>query len=353
VKRDLDEYLLFRQECDGVQLDPDDVDFEEFMGYLDLQHFLGLRGKEQWSVSGNQGQLIVKGTIARILAERTPRSDKLPSIYYDFANELNPHDVVLTLNYDIILERALEAVQKPFRLSPERYLNTEGVLDTTTDEVIVLKLHGSVDWFDRTEYADQQESNQRWGFSEPPRDAVFGPDASIRTRPLLEGAYQPTHPLAQMHRVLNIDEFYANNPHPTPLGPTPWLLPPSTAKFLYTEKVRDFWWGLGQAGAYVLGIAIIGYSLPKHDDYVRQALFHLLRNYQRIWWDQDFPGNCRKFPVIMIDRQNGDEEARIYRKSYGFIDPSKTLYHLGGFDDNAMDLIRKHKNVTSSPGRTP
>jgi hypothetical protein len=120
-QHDLQTYIRFKKECDGVSLSVDDVNFEEFLGFLDVEYHLGLRGSDTWSADGNETQVIAKTLIGQILTERMPPRHKLPGLYLDFANKLRPGDYVLTFNYDLILERALEAVGKPFRLFPQRY----------------------------------------------------------------------------------------------------------------------------------------------------------------------------------------------------------------------------------------
>jgi hypothetical protein len=44
--RDLETYLDFRRECDSVTLAPEEVDFEEFLVFLDVEYHLGLRGHD-------------------------------------------------------------------------------------------------------------------------------------------------------------------------------------------------------------------------------------------------------------------------------------------------------------------
>ena len=85
---------------------------------------------------------------------------------------------------------------------------------------------------------------------------------------------------------------------------------------------------------------IIGYSLPQHDDYARQALFWLVKNYQESWWDQEFPGGRRKRRLLLIDYRPEVEQAENYRRCYAFVDPEKAVYHLQGFDEEAIRLIR-------------
>jgi hypothetical protein len=66
---DLNSYIQFKRECEGISLQPREVNFEEFLGYLDIEHFLGLRGKETFSSDGNETQIIVKTLIGQILTE--------------------------------------------------------------------------------------------------------------------------------------------------------------------------------------------------------------------------------------------------------------------------------------------
>jgi len=337
LERDLDEYIQFKRTCDSVELSPEKVDFEDFMGYLDLEHFLGLRGSDTWSRDGNKTQVLIKSLIARIIVERTPPVDELPDVYYRFAEELDVTDAVLTFNYDLLLERALEKVGKPYRLFPIRYKDAHGTVDER-EEVVVLKLHGSVDWFDRTDYTDLERSYRDQGFSDPPRDPIFMPGSIAKTVPVMQGQEPGEDPLAPMFRVLNIEALYAS--HQTILvGPTPWLLSPSTTKFVYSDKLREFWWGLGQAGAWILGVTFIGYSFPPHDNYVRQAMFKLLRNYQEKWWNEDFPGNRHKGKVVLIDRKENPQDIEAFQRRYGFVDREKSVRHFGGFNEEAIRII--------------
>jgi len=77
-----------------------------------------------------------------------------------------------------------------------------------------------------------------------------------------------------MFRLRNIDEIFAQQPA---FSSAPWLLNPSSMKVVYAKTLKDFWWGLGRAGGMNLSMAIIGFSLPQHDDYARQAIYRLAR----------------------------------------------------------------------------
>ncbi len=47
---DLQIYLRYKKECARENLTPTGVDFEDFMAFLDIEHHLGLRGSDTWSV---------------------------------------------------------------------------------------------------------------------------------------------------------------------------------------------------------------------------------------------------------------------------------------------------------------
>ena len=335
---DLDSYIRYRQECDGLALSEDEVNFEEFLAFLDLEHFLGLRGSDSWSDDGNETQIIIKTLIGEILSDLTPSRGCLPELYYEFARGLGRGDFVLTFNYDTLLERALERVGTPFRLFPTRYEEIHGfsgTVDTSRGEVAILKLHGSIDWFDRTSYSDRETAYKHYGAPGAPSHPVFGPDSRVIPSPLLEGPQFPDDPLQDMYRVPDIEMLYGRS---ILFRATPWLISPSIAKVVYARKLKSFWWDLGRSGAWNLGVIVIGYSLPQQDDYARHAIYRIVKNYQGFSWEEDFAGQ-RKRPVFLIDYRPDSAGADKYRRKYSFVDSAKAQYHLGGFDEEAIRLI--------------
>jgi len=349
---DLETYLQYILECDGVELAEDDVDFEQFMAFLDLEFFLGLRGSDTFSDEGNETQIFVKKLIGEVITEATPARDSLPEFYYDFARDLGRGDFFLTFNYDTLLERALEHAGVPFRRFPYRYEEVHemgGIIDSSRAEVTILKLHGSVDWFDRARYAESVEAWRRQGVSEPPDHLVFGPKSEFTVVPLLEGPQPPNDPLHTMYRVEEIETLYQDLFRSRAV---PWLLSPSSFKVVYAEKLRDFWWGLGRSGGLNLGLAVIGYSLPEQDDYARQAIYSLTKNYQGYAWDEELAGQ-RKSPMLLIDRKEDPQRIESYRRRYGFVDSAKAKFHFSGFNEEAVQLIQSlHQPANNSLERT-
>ena len=332
---DLQRYVRFRRECDGQDIADDKVDFEDFMRFLDIEHFLGLRGSDTWSRDGNEGTIVVKTLIGEILAELTPAKENIPPAYLDFADGLQPSDCVFTFNYDTLLEAALDEVGKPYRLFAARYESIhEGgaIIDSSRQEITVLKLHGSIDWFDRSGYAYREKCHRDAGSTSTPEDPVFAHTSELGVSRLLDGPRLDDDPLGDMYRVRSVKALYEKG---ILFSATPWLLSPSAAKILYADKLRDFWHGMGSLGYGNFGLAIIGYSLPPQDEYAKQILYSVVTNYQQTNWDEDSFGR-RKTPVILVDRCVDDEALARLKSRYRFMDWSRTQLHTEGFNADAV-----------------
>ena len=119
MEGDLERYVDYLNKCEGMTYTADTIDYELFMGFLDVEHYLGLKGGDTWSDEGNESQLMVRRAIAKVLFELTP--DQPPELYKEFVRKLDHTDTVLTFNYDTLLESALESEGISYRLFPNRY----------------------------------------------------------------------------------------------------------------------------------------------------------------------------------------------------------------------------------------
>jgi hypothetical protein len=243
----------------------------------------------------------------------------------DFARRLKGGDTILTFNYDTLLEKCLDAVGQPYRLFRERP-------DMLTDEVVLLKLHGSVDWFNSCQYADHVKVAEEFGYIA--EDPIFGPKRIVDSIPLVDGERQPQDPLKAIFRVLDPSALYTNN---YPLV-TPHILAPSFTKIVYVGALKDLWYELGRMGSLEQGMAIIGFSLPAHDEYLRQTLYRLTRNYTHNNWPEVMPDRA-KTRLRMVDlRSAGHPLAEFYAR-YGFIDWTKADVWFDGFSEASLDFI--------------
>lgn len=333
----IQDYIDYRKSSDGVELSIDTIDLEEFMSYLDIEHFLGLEGSDTLSEHGNAAQLFVKRFIGQIIHERTPSKDSLPKEYYEFAKKLSTNDIIITLNYDIVLERALEHVGKPYRLFPHRYSNVSdgfNKIDHSRDEVTILKLHGSLDWFSNKPYLHGLAAFKKQGVDGAPNDPIFNNNDKYGHYPLVDGPRNEDDPLLNIYRLKNIDRFYGNfNPPAVPM-----ILSPSHMKIVYANPFLDFWWGWGRAGGMNLGVSIIGFSLPLHDDYLRICLYRIISNFQGVAWDQPLL-DWHKNHVKLVDYRTDKEGKHELLERYRFIDYEKADVYTDGFSMDAVNFI--------------
>ena len=335
--QDLHHYIEFRRETDGSALTPEAVDFEDFMRFLDVEHYLGLRGSDTWSEDGNEGTVVTKFLIGSILARHVNTLEGVPELYLEFASRLEPNDTVITFNYDTLLERALDAVDKPYRLFPTRLKTVGefgGIVDDSRDEVVILKVHGSIDWFDRSPFEDRIAWHEKQK-APPPEDIIFSDDAALGLERIVDGPRHDTDPLKNTYRAKNLKALYAKN---LLFLATPRILPPSATKLLYATHMNDFWEGMGNAGHYNFGMSIVGFSLPAQDDYARQILYELVTNYQRSNWDKEVFGR-KKTPLAIVDFFPDAATEENFRERYRFVNWSRANLSGEGFGLDSLDNI--------------
>jgi hypothetical protein len=128
----------YAKECVGStdrSLDLSATSFSELCTFLEFIELREYGGGERSSENGSREKLALRFYLAKTIAERTPVASSIPQLYLDFAAQLHEHDIVISLNWDCLLEVALEAVGKRYTYN----LSGKGA-------VKLCKLHGSVNW---------------------------------------------------------------------------------------------------------------------------------------------------------------------------------------------------------------
>ncbi len=325
---------------------PDKLNFEDFATYLDHEHILGLRGSDTWSDEGNEDQLMLRWGIGAVLNRMTLSADKIPPLYLDFARRLRGGDIVVSFNYDLLLERSLDAVGVKHRRFPSRYIAcyptySVGDSDREWSEVLLLKVHGSIDWVNRARYhrdyelprPDLDEEEQR-SFRE--RDIVFGGSACTPTKPLVEGPRPEGDPLSDVYVLEDPDAFYAEFSawwHTAPL-----VLPPSQAKIHYGAPLREFWRGMIRDTTAWGTLAVIGYSLPQGDPYTKQVL-HALSSGHSYALDHPELYPWTQSRITVVDYQPDDIARQRFMKTYRFLDGEHTDFHFGGLSSKSVAYV--------------
>lgn len=335
LKNDIDSFLDYYNKNFETSITEKEINFEELISYLDIEHFLGLKGSDTFSGEGNRSQLVIKNLIAKILWKKVEKmSDKDFKLYDSFIEKLEPHDIIISFNYDTILEKCFERLQKPYRLFLDRYKYVEfmsGGIDTDTQEVILLKMHGSIDWFDITNYENSYQIFKEGPDFILPKHTIFSNRDIFLPKKIIKGPYPHESPLNQIYKVENLETFFEINNTLT----APLLISPSFSKMVYLNPLREFWRGFNSAGSLNDKVGIIGFSLPEHDDYIKQPLFNLVNNFQNYKTDPII----KKSKLKVIDFQINEKEKLAFKSRYPFINWKETTYHFEGFNQNAIDKL--------------
>lgn len=335
VERDLARYIEYLDDCSGRSHRPEHIDYEQFLAFLDTEHYLRLKGKDTWSDEGNESQLMLRRGIARVLIDRSP--DRSPPLYQDFARRLDTTDMIFTFNYDTLLEQALDDVGVAYRLFPDRFTEIDwssATTDNSLKEVVVIKLHGSIDWFDRAVYERHQADANRSPTPYTVKHPLFGNNPLATAVPLTDGPRPDGDPLAKIFRVKDVKPILDRGFWEC----CPLILAPSHTKLLYAQPLKEFWWGLQRMGGLNLGLSVVGYSLPLYDDYARQALYHVFSNYTGYEPDYEYEGR-RKRPIRILDNRPSTDSGADIRASYRFADWSRTELRLDGFSPQSLEWL--------------
>jgi len=340
----LEEYLDYVQGTTGKsRLTLEQVKIEDFIGYLDNQHYFGMLGSDTWSSAGNRPQLLLRWGIGRVLHKSTP--DPLPDLYVRFAEKLRPGDVVVTFNYDLVVERALEVVGTPYRRFPSRFEEVRGThafgspqIDST--EVLVSKLHGSIDWVNRARFEEGldymratsgAEGEAHWREHDP----IFGDNPIVTTRLLVDGPRFEGDPLNKIAVVNDLDTYYET--YEMWWRYPPMILAPSQAKQFYGEPFRELWDGMAGSGLLWGAFSIVGYSLPDADPYTKQVLYEIGRSYA---YGRENP-EARLAPmsrIKVVDKRDHATAPDLY-DGYRFLPSEHTDFLIDGFDEEALEVL--------------
>lgn len=344
LDRGIDEYLAFRKATSGTA-DSVPIDLEDLSDYLAYEHFLGLRGSDTWSDEGNEDQLMLRWGVGAAVHHLTPSAGDLPELYLDFARRLRPRDLVVTFNYDLVLERSLEAVGAKFRRFPFYVAETGFLQDTVDDErgrddIRLLKMHGSVDWvssapFERAR-ALLRQIDPRSEELHIERNRVFGPNAVSPLHRLADDARGPDDPFFDIFVLEDPSAYYASMHW---VSAPPLLLTPSPSKLLYSEGLRALWRGLPSWGMAWSGLNIIGYSMPAADPYAMQVLYELSNGYVLGRTNSTGWRLGKQSRIKVVDLRHDEAGRADLLTHYRFLDRDHTDFIFTGFDHASLDAI--------------
>lgn len=173
----------------------------------------------------------VRRWILRFITERLiPLTDNITkdSAISRFAARLRKGDLVITFNWDLGLEKALEVIDT--KLDWEYFWYPK-----LRNRITLLKAHGSIDWF-RTEDLYQVPKREH-----EPLDQTIGRISVLRW-------WDYTEVIPRRSREI-----------------APYIIPPTQLKSFQDEEMRKIWRNISDVLMKAERIYIFGYSLPEAD----------------------------------------------------------------------------------------
>jgi hypothetical protein len=310
---------------------------ESVLAYSHRKHFLGLIGSDEYFAHGSRSIVATRRAVQEVLTSCTPN---IPlSLHTEFANRLTPYDTVLTFNYDTLLEEALDTVGKPYSLTPEWWLTEEARKSNSEEHssryVDVLKLHGSIDWYDRSYHDESRRYYAQHGHDVPDRDPTFGSTPSIPTESLARGKVDSDIGSSLLARVFRVKDHRKYLPSISQsYDVVPFLLPPAYDKILGHDPIRDLWQNMHRTLDAYSVITVMGYSIPPYDAYAYEALGYLIASYQS-GGDKTYFGH-RRVPVQIVTLGSSEKEIL---KSIPFLHRKRTRIWHNGFSLDSLDWL--------------
>jgi hypothetical protein len=241
-------FRFFYPDASHAGFQPDVVDFfSALRTYLDIG--AGLVGTG-FGDAPDLYRLLRRG-IAHLLIDRTRRSRALPGFAtHAYLNEMvQPGHIIITSNWDTVIEEFAAERAIPLRL-------TSRTRTFETSEVVLLKLHGSLDWCQlqaRKAYADEDyaalKERQSPPFPYTPALPSAGEDL-VRVRASSTNVWQRVRSRSREPYMVTMATGKADD-----LGPL-------------HEVWRDAYRALSRAKV----LEIVGYSMPADDVEVRTIL---------------------------------------------------------------------------------
>lgn len=265
---------LMRSECSGIysriesyakicfenklELLNQDLGFYGFKKLSSYLHYIEMTehgGGERWSNEGSREILTLRYFISKAISKLTP--EKVPKLYLEFAKQIDCHDVILTFNWDCLLERSLEAVGKDYT-----YDHNEISYKNHPNRVFIVKMHGSINW-SLSGQADDRVYKKS-----------FDPSMDLK-------------PFYYSNSLIKNDMWNLDNTWLCPIDSKyfiqPFLVLPGIGKSYDVRKLGFFW---DRPAGYFFSArdaVIIGLSLNEDDFFIR---FLLLDSFPLGEWDE-------------------------------------------------------------------
>jgi len=228
-----------------VDLDgnPDANSFARLCTHLEFIELREYAGGERWSDDGSQEKLALKFYLAKAIALSTPVNAKIPEHYLTFARSLTPNDIIVTFNWDLLLENAIQNAGLEF------------CYDYEAGKIHILKLHGSINWINN---APRSVAHNRPDFGYKPLGYQNG---FMENEVYCSGELHSVDRWRQANSL--IDQV------------NPMIVLPGYGKAFDVRQLSVLWYRIEWLNLRHGGISVIGLNVS-HDDFIIASLFRYM-----------------------------------------------------------------------------
>jgi len=302
ISERIDNYVrIYKNLKDDEKIDYSKIDFSELCDFLEFIELREYGAGERYKDSGSREKISLRYYLSKTIAENTPYND-IPELYIKFAEQLHDKDIVLSFNWDLLLEASLIKIGKKYTYNfvEDGYIN-------------LAKLHGSINWRIEKPYMDD---GLNWKPLHPEYD---------RTK--LE--------IYKSDSLLNYT-YWENNTSSI----EPFLVLPGYGKAFDVRFNALHWYKIENIFNFTKDIYIIGLSLAKDDFFIKNLFLYTLQYLKNHSSLHD--GDKKLFIINPDDKIN---EIYSFISKYKYTNIIKDKFTLQHIEDMKNRL--KHNNATT------
>ncbi len=239
----IDSYVrIYKNIEDDKDIDYSKIDFSELCDFLEFIELREYGAGERYKDYGSREKIPLRYYLAKTIAEYTPLNDEIPELYIKFAEQLHDRDIVLSFNWDLLLEASLIKVGKKYtyNFAKEGYIN-------------LAKLHGSINWRIERPYGDD----------------------GLNWKPLHSEYDRTKLEIYKSDNLLDYRYWESDTP-----SIEPFLVLPGYGKAFDVRFNALHWYKIENIFNFTKDIYIIGLSLAEDDFFIKNLFLYTLQYLQ-------------------------------------------------------------------------
>jgi len=240
ISERIDNYVrIYKNLNDKEDIDYSQINFSELCDFLEFIELREYGAGERHKDYGSREKISLRYYLSKTIAENTPLNDEIPELYIRFAEQLHDKDIVLSFNWDLLLEASLIKVGKKYTYNFVK----DGCIN-------LAKLHGSINW------------------------RIQKPDADngLNWQPLHPEYDRTTLEIYKSDNLLNYT-YWVNNASSI----EPFLVLPGYGKAFDVRFNALHWYKIENIFNFTKDIYIIGLSLADDDFFIKNLFLYTLQ----------------------------------------------------------------------------